>query len=106
MSYAHIPDAAAELEIPDEGTLSRTLYEDSQVKVVVFGFDTDQELSEHTAAVPAVIQVMRGHLRLELDGDTVEAGPGSWTHMPARLPHAVHATEPTVMLLTLLGAAP
>ncbi|WP_205571176.1 cupin domain-containing protein [Streptomyces sporangiiformans] len=45
-----------------------------------------------------VIQVVQGHLELVLGEEKTEAGPGSWIHLPARLPHAVRATEPTIML--------
>lgn len=102
MTYAHLPDPLGEIEIPTDGTLSRTVFEDDQVKVLVFAFDAGQELSEHTSASAAIIQVLSGKLALSLGGDPVEALPGSWVHMSPRLPHAVDAVEPSVMLLTLL----
>ena len=98
-------DVASEVEIPPEGTLSRVLYRDEQLRVVVFAFDEGQELSDHTAAKPAVVQVVSGRIRLDLEGDPVEVGPGSWVWMPAHLTHAVFAHEPTVMLLTLIGGS-
>ena len=99
----HVDDVLAEIEVPHEGTLSQTLYRDDRVRVVLFAFDAGQELSSHTASVPAIVEVVRGHLRLTLDDETVDARPGSWTHMPADLPHAVVAEEPSVMLLTMLS---
>lgn len=93
-----------EIAIPDEGTLSQVLYRDDLIRVVVFAFDEGQELTDHTAAKPAIVQVISGRIRLNLDGDPVELGPGSWVRMAAHLTHAVHALEPTVMLLTLLGS--
>jgi len=98
-------DIAAEVEIPTDGTLSRVLYKDEQIRVVVFAFDAGQELTDHTAAVPAIVQVVSGSIRLDLSGDPVELGPGSWVRMPAHLSHAVLAIEPSIMLLTLLRAA-
>lgn len=95
-------DLAREIEIPRDGTLSRTIYGDERVKVVLFGFDAGQELSEHTAATPAIVQILQGEARLTFGGQEVEAGPGFWSHMPARLPHSVLARTPVVMLLTLL----
>ncbi len=95
-------DLSREVEIPAEGTLSRTLYRDDQIRVVVFAFDEGQELTDHTAAVPALVQLVAGRIRLDLDGDPVELEPGSWVHMDANLTHAVLALEPSVMLLTLL----
>jgi quercetin dioxygenase-like cupin family protein len=99
------PDVARFIEIPDEGTLSRTLHAGDDVRVVVFGFAAGEELSEHTASRPAVIQVIRGELELTLAGEAVTAGPGAWVHMTAGLRHAVRAVTPAVMLLTLLRPA-
>jgi len=98
-------DIAAEVEVPDNGTLSRVLYKDDQIRVVAFAFDAGQELSEHTATVPALIEVIRGRFNLVL-GDAVseDAGPGFWARMPGGLPHSVEAIEPGVLLLTLLHA--
>ncbi len=102
------PDLAGVLEVPAAGTLSRTLHQDDDVKVVVFGFAAGEELSEHTSSRPAIIQVLRGELALTLAGEPVTAREGAWIHMAAGLRHAVHARVPSVMLLTLLrpGAAP
>ena len=99
------PDVARFVEVPAAGTLSRTLYQDEHVKVVVFGFAEGEELSEHTASRPAVIQVVRGEFELTLDGQAVTAREGGWVHMAAGLRHAVRARTPAVMLLTLLQSA-
>ena len=98
-------DIASEVEIPEEGTLTRVLYRDDQIRVVVFAFDEGQELTDHTAAVPALVQLVSGRIRLDLDGEPVELEPGSWVRMEASLTHAVVALEPSVMLLTLLRSA-
>ena len=95
------PDLAAEVEIPADGTLSRVLHKDDSIRVVIFAFDTDQELTEHTASVDAVIQVVKGRLRLTLGDETVEIDPGSWVHMPPHFRHSVRALEPSVMLLSM-----
>ncbi len=86
-------------EIPPDSILSRTFYEDDQVRMVLFGFAAGQELSEHTAAMPVVIQILAGEGQLTLAGDTHTAGPGTWAHLPARLPHSVHARTPLTLLL-------
>ena len=95
-------DLAAEVEIPAEGTLSRVLYKDDQIRLVVFAFDAGQELTAHTATLAAVVQVISGRLRVGLGEDEVELVAGSWVHMPANLRHSVVAIEPSVMLLTML----
>jgi quercetin dioxygenase-like cupin family protein len=89
-------------EVPSAGTLSRTVHQDEDVKVVAFGFAAGEELSEHTASMPAIIHILRGHMDLVLGGEEVDGPEGTWVHMASGLPHALRAREPTAMLLTLL----
>lgn len=102
--YTHIADLERTIDIPPNGILSRTVYCDATVNVVLFGFDAGQELSEHTASRPALVQILRGEAKLTLGGETVEARTGTWIHIPAELPHSLHATTPLVMQLVLLPA--
>ncbi|MEN8238312.1 MAG: cupin domain-containing protein [Actinomycetota bacterium] len=95
-------DLAAKLEIPDDGTLSKVLYSDDRIRVVGFAFDSGQELSEHTATIPVVIQVVSGRFRFDVGEDSWEIGPSSWMHLDASVPHSVVALEPARLLLTLL----
>jgi quercetin dioxygenase-like cupin family protein len=102
MSYTHFLDLAQEVEPPADGILTRTLLNDDHVKAVIFGFGQGEELSEHTASMPAILHFIQGDATLTLGDDTVEAGPGSWIHMPAELQHSVKTRTPVVMLLLLL----
>jgi len=101
-THKYIADLATCIEVPEDGVLSRTLFSDKQLNAVIFGFDTGQELSEHTASQPAIIQIVKGEATLTFGGDTYEAGPGTWVHMPAHLSHSVYAKSSLVMLLLLL----
>lgn len=106
-NYSVIDSLTNSIEIPKDGTLSRTIRRDDRVKVVLFGFSGGQELSQHTASVPAMIEIVQGEVRLTLDGDEKELSAGSWVFMEANVPHAVYAKTDTVMLLTMLtGAQP
>ena len=58
--YTHVLDLAQEVQPPDKGILSRTLFSDDRLKAVAFGFAQGEELSEHTASMPAVLQFLRG----------------------------------------------
>jgi quercetin dioxygenase-like cupin family protein len=87
---------------PAESIVSRSLYGDDQVKAVLFSFAPGQELSEHTAATPAILHILQGEAELTLGGQPRAAGPGTWVHLPARLPHALVARTPVTMLLLLL----
>ena len=60
-------DLAEQVTIPEDGTISRTLYQDSGLKVVVFGFAAGQELSEHTSSSPAIMHFIQGEAQVTLD---------------------------------------
>jgi len=89
-------------DVPPDSIISRTLFEDEQVKAILFSFAPEQELSEHTASVPAILHFLEGKAHVVLGEDEMEAGPGSWIHMPARQAHSIHARTNLSMLLYLL----
>lgn len=105
-SFTAFADLAAEVEIPADGTLSKVLYRDERIRMVAFGFDAGQELTEHTAGSAAIVQVITGRIMLTLDGHTLDVGPGAWVHMSAGLAHSLVAAEPTLMLLTMIKNPP
>jgi len=100
--YTHILDLVQEVEPPTDGILSRTVFQDDRINAVVFGFGPGQELSEHTAAKPAMLFFVKGEATVGLGDDFQEAQPGTWIHMPANLKHSIKAKTPLVMLLVLL----
>jgi quercetin dioxygenase-like cupin family protein len=102
LDYTYIADLAQQVEVPSNGILTRTLYVDEWVKVVLFGFDAGQELSEHTASTPALLHFLRGEAELTLGKHSREARGGTWVHMPANLKHSISAKTPVVLLLLLL----
>ena len=104
-TYVAVQNLRKEVEIPVDGTLSRTIHRDDHVKIVLFGFAGGQELSEHTAAVPAILEILQGDARVTLDGDEKEFSAGSWVFMEANLPHAVYARTNVIMLLTMLTSS-
>jgi quercetin dioxygenase-like cupin family protein len=101
-AYTRFLDVAKEVQPPDKGILSRTLFNDDRLKVVLFGFGQGEELSEHTASMPAVLHFVHGEAGLTLDDDALEAKPGTWVHMPKGMRHSIQAKTPVVMLLLLL----
>lgn len=74
--YTRFVDLAKEVEPPGDGILTRTLFNADDVKAVIFGFGADEELSEHTASMPAIFK------------------------------HSIRTSSPSVMLLLLLKNQP
>lgn len=103
VTYTYIPDLQEKIpDIPDDSIVSRTVYSDSQVKAVLFGFAAGQELSEHTAAQTATLHFLQGEADLRLGDDTMTVQAGTWVHMPPHLPHSIVAKTPVLMLLLLI----
>ena len=67
--YTLVHDLVHQTESPVDGTLSRTIYQDERLKVVLFGFNAGQELSEHTASTPAIMHFLRGDAEITLGSD-------------------------------------
>jgi quercetin dioxygenase-like cupin family protein len=93
-------------EIAPDSIVSRTIVNEPGVRVILFGLAAGQELSEHTAARPALIHVLRGSATLAAGGQSHEAGPGAMLVMQPNLAHSVVAREETVLLLYLFSNPP
>ena len=90
--------------IPSGSIISKALTTTDRAKVTIFGFDTGQELTEHTAAYPAILHFLAGEADLVLGKENFEATAGSWAYMPALTPHSLTARTPVTMLLIMLVA--
>jgi quercetin dioxygenase-like cupin family protein len=85
-----------------QGIASRVLARTAAGNITLFAFDASEELSEHTAPFDALVLTLSGALVLTIGGRDVQATPQSVVLMPANVPHAVRATEPSRMLLIML----
>ena len=103
--YTLKPDIASEIAVQKESIVSKTVYVDDRVKVVLMALDSGQELSDHAASMPAVIHLLQGKARVVLGEDSHDLQQGAWAHMTPGLRHSVAAQSPTVLLLLLLKQA-
>ena len=103
-TMTHLADLSALATVQEDATVSRTALTAEGVRVVLFAFDAGQVLTEHTAAMPVLLQVLDGRLRITGDGETVELTPGGLIHLDTRVPHTVVAVEPSRLMLTMLDS--
>ena len=103
MAHTLISDPASEVTIQGGAVVSKVIHRGGGLNATVFAFDAGEQLTEHQAARTAVVQVLSGRLRFNVDDEQLDLGPGSWLHMAPGAPHSLTAIEPTVMLLTLTG---
>ncbi|HEY0189278.1 MAG TPA: cupin domain-containing protein [Cellulomonas sp.] len=103
-----VADLRALVAVQPEATVSRTVLRADGVRIVLFAFDAGQVLTEHTAAMPVLLQVLDGHLRVGAAGRTTDLVPSGVLHLGTRVPHTVEAVEPSRLVLTMLDvrAAP
>ena len=99
-----VQDIASMIQINEQATVSRTVMHCEGMRLVLFSFDKDEILSEHTAAMPVILQTLEGALEITADGRTVILRPGDVIHFGTRLPHAVRALEPPKLALFMLDS--
>lgn len=106
VSYEFFGELTKVIEVPPKGILSRTLQNDERSKVILFGFAAGEELSAHTAPMPATLHFLHGEAEVRLGEDVHPAGAGSYAYMPPGLPHAIRAKTAVMMLLTMIKNPP
>ena len=84
-AFTLFPNLENEVQIPQNGILSRTLYNDDHLKLVLFGFAEGQELSAHTAPMAASLYFVKGEVQLTLGAEVSTARQGAFVHMPPQL---------------------
>ena len=100
--FTFLESVEAEVAIPADGILSRTLFSNDALKVVAFGFAAGQELSAHTAPMAAVLYFVKGEAELTLGAESKHVRAGAFVHMASQTPHGILATTPVVMLLLMM----
>ena len=85
-----------------QGIGSRILGKAAGGNMTLFAFDEGQGLTEHSSPFDAFVLVLDGAMNLTIGGTLVRAVPGTIVRMPADVPHALDAPEPSRMLLVML----
>jgi len=88
----------------DGSIVSRQVTKSEAGNVTLFAFDTDQALSEHTAPYDALVHVLDGSADISISGQHFTVDAGQAIVMPANEPHALRASRPFKMLLTMIRA--
>jgi quercetin dioxygenase-like cupin family protein len=90
------------VDYQDAGVVSRPVLKKGKGSVILFAFDRDQGLSEHTVPHDALVHVLEGEAEITVAGESHLVGPGEMIVMPANKPHAVHAPDRFKMVLVML----
>ena len=96
-----VADLESMIQFAGGGIVSKSIVESERLGFMLFCMEAGQQMSEHTASVPAAIYVVRGAASVRLGDETHQARAGSFFYMPAQLPHAMVAEEDLVFLLVM-----
>lgn len=82
--------------------VSKTLAQTGHHSVTLFAFDQGEAISAHDSSGDALITALDGTGTITIGGVEHLVHAGQSIVMPAKVPHAVHATERFKMLLLVL----
>ena len=89
------PTAAA------QGRRQKTLYRHGNSSLSLFLFEAGAGMKEHRAAGTVFIQVLKGRLTVQAQGERHDLSAGRVLVMAPEVPHDVYAEEASRMLLTV-----
>ena len=92
------------IEYPAAGVLSKILVKDNNCQYSLFCLAAGTEISEHTSARNATVNVIEGKGILTLEGKDIVLEPGAFVFMPGKAIHALKASENLAFILTLSEA--
>lgn len=94
---------AARLPYAEGRLSSERVLAASGARITHLAFAAGEEMREHKAPVPIMIQVVEGNVVFEVQGTEYRLGRGGILHLAAGLPHAVRPDGAARILLTMLG---
>ncbi|MCH8614339.1 cupin domain-containing protein [Arsenicicoccus dermatophilus] len=101
-AVTQVDDACGRSESRGGRPGATAVIDDPTAKVVAFEFAAGDELKEHAARHPVLVQVLRGRVTFTVQGREIELVPGGLLHLTPMLRHAVRAQEPSTLTVTML----
>jgi quercetin dioxygenase-like cupin family protein len=100
MTVVH--DLAGLIDVRPDATTVRHALQAAGARVELMAFDSGRVLRDHVAAVPMLLLVLDGRLRVRAESQSVDLVPGGLVHVPAWVPQSFEALDPTRLALVLL----
>ena len=86
-----------------DSTIIKMILKKSNGNIVLFAFDKDQGLIEHSASSDAVVYIIEGEINFTISGKNYLLKEGDTITLPAKIPHSLFAVEQTKMLLIIIN---
>ncbi len=94
--------AVDSIEYAEKSIVSKTILKKPTGNITLFAFDKGEGLSEHTTPHYAMLQVLDGKAEITIGGNLHNLQAGQSIILPAKVPHAVKASEKFKMMLTMI----
>lgn len=85
----------------DQDRRAVTLVKQGGLNVVLTHLNAGGMLAEHAAPGAATVQVLDGHVRIQVGADALDVPGGRLVAFDANVPHTVEAIDDSTLLLTL-----
>ena len=90
-----------EIELPDGSRSPAVLHsQDGESRVVLIELQPGQELGDHQVLEAALLLVVRGRLRVDVGGESIDAGAGELFRFDPKERHSVTSESGARLLLT------
>lgn len=91
-----------QLSYQEGQVVSKTLAQNSALRITLFSFDKGEEISTHASEGDALVTCLDGLGKITIDGVDYLLQAGESIVMPAGHPHAVYGEEAFKMLLVVV----
>jgi len=98
MPFIVMDELEKETVTPKYSTAFGEVITGQAIEVARLSFAKGTGAVEHAHPHEQVMYVMEGKLRVRMEGETAELGPGSAFHAPPNVPHQVTALEDTLVI--------
>ncbi len=102
LDAGRVESLAGLLQVQPHAIVSRVIGRSGGGNVTLFAIDEGEGLSQHTTPFDALVIVIEGRMRIQIADAEVQASAGQVVRMPANVPHALQAEQPSRMLLIML----
>jgi len=102
LRHSEVLEFSEQVSWLDGQIVSKTLTQNKHHSLTLFAFDKGEEISSHNSEGDALVLALDGQGRITIDSKEYNLSAGEAIVMPAKIPHAVYATEQFKMLLTVL----
>ncbi len=90
------------IKYQSDSTIIKMILKKEEGNIVLFAFDKEQGLIEHSASSDAFIFIIEGGIVFTISGENYKLIEGDTLTLPANIPHSLFALKPTKMLLIVI----